>query len=59
VKVICECIDLTDEEIVIMTRGHEVRTVDDVRRLTKACRYCGSCALRIQQFLNDHVGREC
>lgn len=56
---ICECIDLTDDEIVVMIRGHEVHTIDDVRRLTKACRYCGSCAPRIQQFLNDRVARGC
>ncbi len=51
-KVICNCFGITDKTIEKAIREHDITTVDEVTKYTKAGGACQSCHLDIQELID-------
>ncbi|MBI4345827.1 MAG: (2Fe-2S)-binding protein [Elusimicrobia bacterium] len=50
-KLVCECLHVTEEDLMESVRDRKLRTVDDVTRYTEAGGGCTACHPLIRQYL--------
>ncbi|MBI5202602.1 MAG: (2Fe-2S)-binding protein [Elusimicrobia bacterium] len=50
-KVVCECLQVTEDDVIEAIRTRELRTVEDVTRYTEAGGGCTACHPSIKQYL--------
>jgi NifU-like protein len=53
-RVVCHCLQVTEEVLLDAVRTFELRTVKDVRQHTGAGDGCTACHRKIRQFLEQH-----
>ena len=51
---VCECLRITEEQLVAAVTTHELRTILDVRRMTGAGEGCNACHRKIQLYLDSY-----
>jgi bacterioferritin-associated ferredoxin len=53
-KIICRCLQVTEEQVVRMIERLELRTIRDLKQYTGAGDGCTSCHAKLQEFLDKH-----
>lgn len=53
-RVVCRCLQVTEDEIIDAIQAEEIRTLHDVRRFTGAGDGCTACHARIMECLDEH-----
>lgn len=56
-EIICQCFGVTDDLIRKVIRENKLNTVQQVTNYTKAGGACGSCIPKIEDILNEELGR--
>lgn len=56
-EIICQCFGVTDSLIRKVIRENKLKTVQQVTNYTKAGGACGSCIPKIEDILNEELGR--
>ena len=54
-QVVCRCLQVTEEQIVVAITTLEVRNLRDLRRETGAGDGCTACHRKLKALLNEHV----
>jgi NifU-like protein len=57
-EIVCECFGVTDREIERVVRENQLTTIDDVTDYVKAGGGCGNCHDRIQEIIDEILGKE-
>jgi len=57
-EIVCKCFGVTDKEIERAVRENHLKTIEDVTDYVKAGGGCGDCHDRIQEIINDILGKE-
>ena len=56
-QIICQCFGVTDTLIRKVIRENDLKTVEQVTNYTKAGGACGSCIPKIEDIINEELGR--
>jgi NifU-like protein len=56
-EIICQCFGVTDTLIRKVIRENELKTVEQVTNYTKAGGACGSCIPKIEDIINEELGK--
>lgn len=57
-EVICRCLRVTEEEVVIAIRTLEVRTIREIRQTTGAGDGCTACHRKLKALIEQHTPSE-
>ncbi len=50
-KIVCECLQVTEEEILLAVRTREIKTVKDIIKYTQAGDGCTACHPLLKEYL--------
>jgi bacterioferritin-associated ferredoxin len=53
-RIVCRCLQVTEEQVVRMIERLELRSVRDVRKYTGAGEGCTCCHAKIQEYIEKH-----
>ncbi len=56
-EIVCECFGVTDLEIIRAIKESNLRSVEEITNFTKAGGGCGKCEEKLQDLLNETVGK--
>jgi bacterioferritin-associated ferredoxin len=54
-KVVCRCLQVTEEQLVNLIARYDLRTIREVRMHTGAGNGCTCCHQELQQYLERHA----
>lgn len=53
-KIVCRCLQVTEEQVVRMIERLELRTVRDLRKYTGAGEGCTCCHAKLEEYLDKY-----
>ncbi len=54
-KIVCECKGVTDQAIEELVKTDQVKTLDDLKRLTGAGTGCGKCQVKLIGLIEEYL----
>ncbi len=52
-KIVCECLDVTEADLLEAIRNHKLTSVKDIAHYTEAGKGCTACHMLLKEYLDD------